>query len=41
VVNGSPYIPNSPRVQVNYSVAQYNTILARVGCGYDDLPAGS
>lgn len=39
--DGSPYIPNSPRVQVNYSVAQYNAILARVGCGFDDLPAGS
>jgi len=41
VTNGSPYIPNSPRVQVNYSVAQYNAILARVGCGYEDLPAAS
>jgi hypothetical protein len=41
VVNGSPYVPNSPRVQINYSVNQYNAILARVGCGYEDLPTGS
>lgn len=41
LTNGSPYIPNSPRVQVNYSSSEYAAILARVGCGFEDLPTGS
>jgi len=38
---GNPYIPNSPRVQVAYSAAEYEVIRATAGCGFQALPAGS
>lgn len=38
---GVAYIPNAPVVDVKYSLAQYNAILATVGCGFAVLPAGS
>ncbi|MCD6056566.1 MAG: hypothetical protein K0R44_38 [Thermomicrobiales bacterium] len=41
ITAGSPYIPNSPRVKVKYSQAEYNDIAALAGCGYRTLPAAS
>lgn len=38
---GVGYIPNSPYVRVGYTQAEYDAILAAVGPGYADLPAGS
>lgn len=38
---GGGYIPNSPHVQMEYSIAEYNAIAATVQCGWVDLPAGS
>ena len=38
---GAGYIPNSPYVEVGYTQAEYNAILAAVHDGYVDLPAGS
>lgn len=38
---GTGYIPNSAYVQVGYSSTEYNAILATVGCGYQNIPAGS
>lgn len=41
LTNGSPYIPNSPMVDIMYSTTEYNAILATVGAGYKTLPAAS
>lgn len=38
---GAGYIPNSPRVRVGYSQAEYDAILDVVQCGFVNLPAGS
>jgi hypothetical protein len=41
LTNGSPYIPNSPRIFVQYSRDEYDAIADLAGCGYVTLPAGS
>lgn len=38
---GAGYTPNSPYVEVGYSQAEYNAILAAVRDGYSDIPVGS
>lgn len=39
---GAGYIPNSPHVIVGYTQAEFDAIVAQIGCGYAaDLPAGS
>lgn len=38
---GAGYIPNSPYVEVGYTQAEYDAILAKVADGYQTLPAGS
>lgn len=38
---GAGYIPTSPYVMVGYSATEYDTILATVAAGYQDLPAAS
>jgi hypothetical protein len=38
---GTGGIPNSPYVQVSYSQAEYDAILATAACGFATLPAGS
>lgn len=38
---GSTYIPTSPLVRAGYSQAEYDAIVAAIGAGYKDLPAGS
>lgn len=38
---GVGYIPNTAHLEVGYSQAQFDAILATAGCGYRDLPAGS
>lgn len=38
---GAGYIPTAGHVQVEYSLAEYNAILATVACGFQTLPAGS
>lgn len=38
---GSTYIPNSAYVEIGYTQAEYDAILAAVADGYVDLPAGS
>jgi hypothetical protein len=38
---GTGYIPSSAMVQVGYSQTEYDAIVATIGCGYKDLPAGS
>jgi hypothetical protein len=38
---GVGYTPNSPYVEVGYSQAEYDAILATIGCGFRDIPAGS
>lgn len=38
---GTAYIPNSPLVKVGYSAAEYEDIVATIGAGCVDLPAGS
>lgn len=38
---GAGYIPNSPSVSVGYSQVEYDAIVAAIGAGYRDLPAGS
>jgi hypothetical protein len=41
VTNGSPYVPSSPRVQVQYSREEYDAIADLAGCGFVTLPVGS
>ena len=38
---GAGYIPNSPYVEVGYTQAEYDAILANVADGYQTIPAGS
>lgn len=38
---GAGYIKNSAHSEVGYTQAQYDAILADIGCGYNDIPAGS
>ena len=38
---GVGYVPNSSYVTVGYSQAQYDAIVALVGCGYQDVSAAS
>lgn len=38
---GEGYIPNSPMIQIGYSDAEYQAILATAAAGYQDLPAAS
>jgi len=38
---GSTNIPNSPYVQVSYSLSEYDAIADLAACGYQTLPAGS
>lgn len=38
---GTPYVPNSPHIEVAYSQSQYDAILATVHCGYADIAVGS
>jgi hypothetical protein len=35
------YIPNSPKVEAQYSQAEYEAIFATARCGFQTLPAGS
>lgn len=36
-----PYIPTAPHVEIGYTQAQYDAILAAAGCGWQTLPSGS
>jgi hypothetical protein len=38
---GQGYIPTSPKVEIQYTQAQYDAMLAVAGCGWQTLPAGS
>jgi hypothetical protein len=38
---GTGYAPNSAHIAVGYSQVEYDAIVAQVGCGYKDIPAGS
>jgi len=38
---GSEYIPNSPKIEIQYSRAEYDAIAAVARCGFQTLPAAS
>ena len=38
---GNGYIPNSPMVEIQYSVDEYDAIAAAARCGFQTLPAAS
>lgn len=38
---GAGYIPNSPKVEIQYSQAEYEAILAVARCGFQTLPSAS
>ena len=38
---GAGYVANSAHVQVGYSQTEYDAIVATIGYGYKDIPAGS